>query len=171
MIPDKLYINLKIIGKIQKNGRLKKSCDGVIALDKQWYLQSIFRALYSDSRKQTLYELDKIINDVRPIVDSFKVLATSEKYLEEYRMLVEALTEAEEGIQNLKFTYISDDNTAAHIDIILFKVANLIKEAAGDYAVLKEKNEAVYEKRNTARLERQEGGSDLGDKDKRKKGS
>ena len=33
MIPDKLLVNLRILGKIQKNGKITKSIDGIISLE------------------------------------------------------------------------------------------------------------------------------------------
>jgi excinuclease UvrABC helicase subunit UvrB len=55
MIPDKLLINLKIISKIQKNGRIARSYDGIISLENDVFYQSIKRFMTSDSRRFTIY--------------------------------------------------------------------------------------------------------------------
>jgi hypothetical protein len=143
MVPDKLFINLKIIGKIQKNGRLKKSSDGVIALDKDWYLQGIWRALASDSRKQTMFEIVNIVNDIPNVIEGFKnskyltrnysLSDEFSKLMQEFKMLIEAMTEAEVGLQNLKFTYIRDENVTAQMDIVIFRIENLVREAKQIY--------------------------------------
>jgi hypothetical protein len=148
VVPDKLFINLKIIGKIQKNGRLKKSHDGVVSLDKNWYLQGLWRSLSSDSRKQTIYEINNIINELPIVLDAFrnsKYLSLNyrssdelTKLLEEFKMLVEALKEAELGLENLKFTYIRDDNITAQMDIIIFRMSTIVKDASQMYASAEE---------------------------------
>lgn len=144
MVPDKLYINLKIIGKIQKNGRLKKSSNGIVALDKTWYLQGLWRAISSDSRKQTLHELNSILNDIPGVLEAFRNSKfTSNHYslsddfvklMQEFKMLIDAMTEAHEGLHNLKFTYIRDDNVIAQMDIIIFRLKNLLDEANQNYS-------------------------------------
>ena len=49
MIPDKLLINLKILSKIQKNGRITRSYDGIVSLESETYYQSLKRFLSNDS--------------------------------------------------------------------------------------------------------------------------
>jgi hypothetical protein len=48
MYNDTLLINLKIISKIPKNGRISRSYDGVISLEHDSVLQSIKRFLTKD---------------------------------------------------------------------------------------------------------------------------
>ena len=61
MIPDKLLINLKIISKIQKNGRISRSYDGIISLESDVIYQSIKRFVCNDSRKQAIFEINSVI--------------------------------------------------------------------------------------------------------------
>ena len=63
MIPDKLFINLKILSKIQKNGRISRSSDGIIALEHETFYQSLKRFVTSDSRRQSVFEINSIINE------------------------------------------------------------------------------------------------------------
>ena len=63
MIPDKLFINLKILSKIQKNGRISRSSDGIIALEQETFYQSVKRFVTSDSRRQSVFEINSIINE------------------------------------------------------------------------------------------------------------
>ena len=60
MLPDKLFINLKILGKIQKNGRICRSYDGIISLENDNFYQSVKRTLSSDSRKQSIFEINSM---------------------------------------------------------------------------------------------------------------
>jgi len=63
MIPDKLLINLKILGKIQKNGRISRSCDGLISLESERIYQPLKRFVNSDSRKQAVFEINSIVTE------------------------------------------------------------------------------------------------------------
>ena len=63
MIPDKLLINLKIISKIQKNGRITRSYDGIISLENEIFYQSIKRFFSNDSRRQATFEISSVVNE------------------------------------------------------------------------------------------------------------
>ena len=143
MISDKLLVNLKILGKIQKNGRIGKSYDGIVSLEAGSFLQGLKRILTFDSRKQTLYEINNIINDIQPSLDAIynykymmKEYSSSGEFIkamEEFKMLIDAMIETDVGLRNLRFTYIRDINTSAQMDIILFRVNNLIRDAKQKY--------------------------------------
>jgi hypothetical protein len=134
---DKLFINLKILGNIQKNGKIARSYDGVISLEHDSYFQSLKRFINSDSRKQTIHEIKSIVNETS---DAFSNIFQSRKYdkysnpLEYTRLkdmatlLFTELEVAKIGIENLKFTYISDLNTSSQIDIVLMKINTILKE-------------------------------------------
>ena len=144
MIPDKLLINLKILGKIQKNGRISKSCDGVVSLERDSYLQGLWRTFTNDSRKQTMYEINNIVNDIQPTLDviyNSKFMNKDNAYtdvfyktIEELKMLIDAMIETGEGLKNLRFTYIQDINISAQMDVIIFRVVNLIRDAKQKYS-------------------------------------
>ena len=67
---DKLLINLRILGKIQKNGKISRSSDGIIAIENESFYLSIKRFVTSDSRKQSIFEINSIINETIKILES-----------------------------------------------------------------------------------------------------
>lgn len=138
MIPDKLFINLKILSKIQKNGRITRSSDGVIALENESFYQSIKRFITSDSRKQAIFEINSIITEtiecLNNIVNSKfmnKMYCDTDEYYkncENMSLILKELTLAKSGIDNLKFTYTSDANTSSQLDILIIKINSSIKD-------------------------------------------
>ena len=62
-VPDKLLINLRILGNVQKNGRIARSYDGIIAIEDETYYQSFKRFLTNDSRRQAIQEIASIMNE------------------------------------------------------------------------------------------------------------
>jgi predicted transglutaminase-like cysteine proteinase len=138
MIPDKLFINLKILSKIQKNGRISRSSDGIIALEHETFYQSVKRFVTSDSRRQSVFEINSIINEtiecMNNIVNSKfmnKMYSTTDEYYKNcdtLSLLLKELTAARVGIENLKFTYSSDPNVNSQLDILIIKINSSIKD-------------------------------------------
>jgi len=138
MIPDKLFINLKILSKIQKNGRISRSSDGIIALEHETFYQSIKRFVTSDSRRQSVFEINSIINEtiecMSNIVNSKfmnKMYSNTDEYYkncETLGLLLKELTSAKTGIENLKFTYSADPNVNSQLDILIIKINSSIKD-------------------------------------------
>lgn len=138
MIPDKLFINLKILSKIQKNGRISRSSDGIIALEHETFYQSVKRFITSDSRRQSVFEINSIINEtitcMNNIVNSKfmnKIYSNTDEYYkncETLSLLLKELTESKIGIENLKFTYSSDPNVNSQLEILIIKINGTIKD-------------------------------------------
>jgi len=138
MIPDKLFINLKILSKIQKNGRISRSYDGIIALENENMYQSFKRFFTSDSRKQSIFEINSIIVEAIECLNNIinskymnKIHCNTDEYYKscEYMtILLYELEGAKIGIDNLKFTYLIDANTASQLDIIHIKMSSAIKD-------------------------------------------
>jgi hypothetical protein len=138
MIPDKILINLKILSKIPKNGRICKSFNGIIALEAESLTQSIRRFFRNDSRNQSVLEINSIVQEtVDYIYHILRSKIISEEYLDsdEYRhnvddleMLQKELELAKTGIENLKFTYENDQTIISKIDIILLKIIHVLNE-------------------------------------------
>lgn len=138
MIPDKLFINLKILSKIQKNGRISRSSDGIIALEHETFYQSIKRFVTSDSRRQSVFEINSIINEtiecMNNIVNSKfmnKMYSNTDEYYkncENLNLLLQELISAKVGIENLKFTYSADPNVNSQLDILVIKINSSIKD-------------------------------------------
>lgn len=139
-LPDKLLINLKILSKIEKNGRISRSYDGVITLEQEVFYQSVKRFISSDSRKQSITEINSIIDEADTTIRSLlnnKVLHSTTNIPEqlEFTRICEVLmllkTElegAKHGIENLKFTYQTDINTGTQLDMTLLKIKAIQRE-------------------------------------------
>lgn len=138
-IPDKLLINLKIIAKIQKNGRIKRSIDGIISLDSDYlFYQSFCRFINNDSRKQSIFEINSVITEchekIKEIINNRYMVSqhsNREEFVQNIELLLliyNSLKNSLEGINNLKFTYIDDHNTVSQLDILILKVQNILKE-------------------------------------------
>lgn len=138
MIPDKLLINLKIISKIQKNGRISRSYDGIISLENDVFYQSIKRFVTNDSRKQAIFEINSVINECVDILNHIlnskymhKNFHQSEEYIkncENIELVLSEMEMARNGIENLKFTYQNDPNIVSQIDIIILKINTTLKD-------------------------------------------
>jgi hypothetical protein len=138
MIPDKLLINLKIISKIQKNGRITRSYDGIISLENNVFYQAIKRFISSDSRKQAIFEINSIISESISILNHIlnskymnKTFNESDEYIkncENITLIISELELSKQGIENLKFTYQNDPNIVSQIDILILKINTTIKD-------------------------------------------
>ena len=137
MLPDKLLINLRILSKIQKNGRITKSTDGIINLEQYVLYKGIKRFIYNDSRRQSLFEINSIIDESEQTFTHLmnnKYMNPSHHNTAEYLMnmeiinlLLQELNEAKIGIENLKFTYKNDQNIISQIDIVIIKINSILK--------------------------------------------
>ena len=137
-ISDKLFINLKILSKIQKNGRISRSSDGIISLEQESFYQSLKRFVTSDSRKQSIFEINSIITETIDTLNSIinskymdkKFNITDEYYknCENINTILNEFKNARIGIINLQFTYKSDANVASQLDIIILKMNSAIKD-------------------------------------------
>jgi hypothetical protein len=138
MIPDKLLINLKILSKIQKNGRISRSYDGIIGLEKEAVYQPLKRFLSHDSRKQAINEINSIVSEsiatfhniLNSKYMSITFCGTDEynKHCENLHLLVSEMDQARIGIENLKFTYQNDQNIASQLDIVILKLNSNIRD-------------------------------------------
>jgi hypothetical protein len=138
MIPDNLLINLKILSKIQKNGRIARSSDGIIGLETDAYYQSVKRFISSDSRKQAVFEINSIISECINVLNGIlnskymsKTYCQTDEFrknCEELELLISTLELAKQGIENLKFTYQNDQNTVSQLDVIVLKINTHIKD-------------------------------------------
>lgn len=138
MIPDKLFINLKILSKIQKNGRICRSSNGIITLENETFYQSIKRFMANDSRQQSVFEINSIINETIECMSNLvnskymnKQYNTTDEYYkncEVLHLLLIELFNAKCGIENLRFTYSSDPNITSQLDILIVKINSSLKD-------------------------------------------
>lgn len=138
MIPDKLLVNLKILSKIQKNGRIARSCDGIIALEADTVYQPLKRFLANDSRRQAIFEINSIVSECIATFDNVlnsKYISKMQgnhhefqKHCDSIVLLLQELAGARGGIDALKFTYQSDPNVSSQLDIIIMKINTTIHD-------------------------------------------
>lgn len=139
-ISDKLFINLKKIGKIEKNGKIARSYDGIISLESNSFLQPIKRFLLGDSRRQSVFEINSVVNET---IHTFQTIlnsrhmnvnyANTDEYLkncEQIGLLLYEFENAMKGIENLKFTYAHDINIAPQLDIIIIKIKSVLRDVS-----------------------------------------
>ena len=139
MIPDKILINLKILSKIPKNGRICKSHNGLISLEVDSMTQSVRRFIRNDSRQQSILEINSIIDEsIELLYSLLRSKYINEQFIEtdEYRQHVENLEillsemiSAKAGIDNLRFTYENDQTIISKLDIILLKLTSAINDS------------------------------------------
>lgn len=137
-ISDKLFINLRKLGKIEKNGKIARSYDGIISLEQNTFLQPLKRFLFGDSRKQSVFEINSVVNEaihtLQSIINSrymHQNFANTDEYIkncEKMGLLLNEFEQARFGIENLKFTYMNDANIAPQLDIIILKIKSVIKD-------------------------------------------
>lgn len=140
ILSDKLLINLKILSKIQKNGKITRSYDGIISLDHETFYQPIRRFISSDSRKQAIFEINSIITEA---IESFSNILNSKftnknycntdeykKNCDNLRLLLNEIELAKIGVENLKFTYQNDQNVVSQLDIIILKMNTTINDVS-----------------------------------------
>lgn len=145
-INDKLLVNLKIISKIQKNGKISRSSNGVISLETDKYYQSVKRFFFNDSRYQAVFEISSIISEC---IDTFESNLNSKfldfnlynsfefsKVVENIQLLLSQLVLSKSGIQNLKFTYKNDHNISSQLDVILLKIDSTIRDVSNKLSLL-----------------------------------
>jgi len=151
MIPDKLLINLKILSKIQKNGKITRSFDGIISLDSDTFYQPIRRFIGNDSRKQAVFEINSIVSEA---METFKHILNCKfmnrhnintdeyhKCFDNLEILYEEFNLAKCGVENLKFTYQNDQNIVSQLDIILLKMSTTIKDVSSKIKALRPQQE------------------------------
>lgn len=166
-LSDKLLINLKILSKIQKNGRICRSYDGIISLENDAMYQFIKRFLTNDSRRQAVSEINSIITEcIDTIGHIFNSKYTNVQYKssEEYyknceslQILVTELELAKTGIENLKFTYNTDQNIISQLDIIILKIVTTLRDTKSKLgyfqSFLSKKQNQYFEELNSVRVD------------------
>jgi hypothetical protein len=117
MLPDKLLINLRILSKIQKNGRITKSNEGIINLENTALYKGIKRFLYNDSRKQSVFEINSIVEETSVTFNhlinnkymnkSYQNTSEFIKNLEMINLLLKEVNDAKLFLNIIFFAYVS----------------------------------------------------------------
>lgn len=119
---DGTLANLKIIGMLQKNDKIKVY-KGQICVDRgEESLQPLWRWLNRDSRDVSIVHLRNTVNNAMKIAHSIQTDGATRHVvnMQEWtlRRLVDEMQAAEIGLQNLRATYMCDGNTVAALDVL-----------------------------------------------------
>ena len=137
---DKIYINLKIISKIQENGKITTTNPGQITLEEQTLLNALWRTLSGDSRKNTVAFLQQLLNNVDVTTNNlirspyFHSFEPSDMYqinehntiMEQLKKLSQELRNSKNGVANLHITYNDDASIAAKLEEIMGRIDSLV---------------------------------------------
>ena len=131
---DEKLVNLKIISKIKKDDKLICSGDLLEIDDTQWLLKGLVRWYGKASRKQTIDKINLVINDVFVFIDTtLKDELTHTRETRNEHVLKEDnseilqkfflhLSNAIEGLENLKSTYLGDESIVSKLDVLIDKI-------------------------------------------------
>ena len=127
--------NLDVLAKIEEGHKLYLDKDNNIQLDDPYMFQGIWRYCYNVSRKDAIYIINKLINDIE-IFFNVLYLKTANKLsrkietdTNEYntvQTIMNKLSLGVKGIENLKKTYSSDENICMELDRIIKKMKSLV---------------------------------------------
>ena len=158
---DKIYINLKIISKIQENGKISTTNPGQISIEEDNVSTAIWRTLAGDSRINTVAFLQQLLNNISVTADNmirspyFYDFDITDMYevnehntlLEQLQKLSQELRNSKNGIANLHVTYNDDASISAKIEEIIGKIDSLVNKIEKALSFTKRKPEK-YEKRD-----------------------
>jgi hypothetical protein len=151
---DKIIVNLRIISKIQENGKISTVNPGQISLESEGSLTSFWRTILGDSREKTVAFLIQLVNDVSEISDNilaFKFILDYDptnmyqvnernKKIDSLISLSRQLQNSKKGIINLYNTYKSDASIAAKLEEIIDKIEAQIMKIERSLIMLKEQD-------------------------------
>ena len=136
-------LNLRILSKVEQNGRICRSHNGLIALEPGTPVGRLLRVLRMDGRQQSLLDLKGILTaafeKVDALLDSHSFFddgfreardVTSAEYrskLERLELLRDGLHCCQAGLSNLKTTYSADPTIVAELDLLCFQVQSAVK--------------------------------------------
>jgi hypothetical protein len=117
-----LLLNLKIIGKIPKHGRIQRSDKkGLIILENNYspLFLSFKRYYYGDSRDIAIEDLNFIIN---LSIDCVRKMESSVSIANMITELKNCIT----GLVNLKVTYAQDITSVSKLDILIQNISDFL---------------------------------------------
>lgn len=120
-------LNLKIISKIPKNGKIAKIDNGIIIeYNTIPLLTSIKRYYYGDSRNKAIQDINSIINNGIEIIEHLKTRHDLENQ-SKITCLLFHIEKCIIGLNNLKITYINDITMSSKLDILITKIYNYVE--------------------------------------------
>lgn len=135
------YCNLETISKIKDGYKLYFDKENNIKLEEPYMFQGIWRYCYSVSRKDAIYYINKLINDIEIYFNVLYVKSIDNRLqgktfnkqprfketdIVEIRKIIFKLNDAIHGIGNLVLTYKEDNETCDELNKIMQKIRSLI---------------------------------------------
>ncbi len=146
---ESLMVNLKIISKIPKNGRISRNYDintsntNIIVLESNnTVLLPFKRIYYGDSRYTAIQDINTIINNTIEYIKEIEI-TKPESYKIKIKQLLYHLEHSIHGITNLKVTYSSDITISSKIDILLQKIVMFLSNYDAKFKSLLVSSEAT----------------------------
>lgn len=112
---DLLFVNLKVLSKIEEKQKVYTERDELILDDGIAYKQIFLRWFYNENRKKTLYKIKEIIRDGISYGHDL-ILPEHVVDVDAISFLIHELEGALEGIRKLKSTYVDDKTLTSKIE-------------------------------------------------------
>ena len=142
---ENVLTNLKIISNVNANDKLT-IIDNILVIDPPQYIQGVIRWWRSDSRDNSMSEIEKIIENVFKIIDNIyneeiiennnndnndnyyhKRQLPKNYFKNEHSIQLQTfsneLSNTIKGLQNLKITYHNDISICSKIDVLIDKIS------------------------------------------------
>lgn len=144
-----IYINLKVLGRIEADQKLNTKESFMAVDDSTWY-QWALRKYRGDSRENMIYKIDKLIDQTKNLIifaltdekpfenRSVYLNMTSERFLE--TTLQPILLNAIEGLTNLRNTYNNDTTISSKIEMNIMVLKRCLSDMENINVPKKEKN-------------------------------
>jgi len=133
---DRLLSNLKIIGRVTQNGRLKRLSNGLLTVEDSHALVPLRRLWFSESRRQTLQDLIYILrqafDEIQRQLGSSRAGHDGEGWqgkTTRLTVLCRELKEAQKGLCNLRGTYQDDLLMVVNLDLLIEKIVTAVSQA------------------------------------------
>lgn len=130
---DQILLNLKILGMVPRNGRIRRSDNGTITLENDDLLVPVKRYIYNDGRKQSILDINSILDEAfsliniilsskKMIENDFQLCDANRQLINQLQVIHDELSKSKKGIENLKTTYKDDIKTCASFDLMMDKI-------------------------------------------------
>jgi len=153
-LSENVLTNLKILSNIKTNDKLSKDVNNVLIIDTPYIGQGITRWWHSNSRDETIKNLENIITDTFKLIDNvysseftdlpgndiennyyYKHSLPTNYFKSENSQQLQTfsieLTNSIKGLENLKLTYKCDISVCSKIDVLIEKINIRIKKVNG----------------------------------------
>ena len=129
---DCLLSNLKIIGHITHNGRLRRLSQGRLRMEDDNAFVPFRRFLTSESRRQTLQDLNHVLMEA--LTEVSKLRNDDQEHEWQGRttrlsILCRELKSAQRGLANLRGTYQTDLSIVVGLDLLIEKINTAVARA------------------------------------------